>query len=169
MIDCAERLRRRLDEAGRSEGGAVEFLVNERSDLSCFGAGVFDLVVTHICLQHMPWALAAGYVREFGRVCQPGGVVAFQVPSRLRRSPSGAVLRQRLVDSLPFNLGAWYRRWRHGSAHVFEMHYTPPEEVICVAAAAGLSLLHQEPDGSSGPATEGFIYLFRRGAAGERE
>lgn len=137
----------------------IRLLVNERSDLRTFTDGSFDLVFSHICLQHMPWALAADYVAEFGRVVVPRGWVAFQMPSR---GPAGPPLRRRVVDALPTPLRARYRRWRHGTPAVFDMYYARREEVIEVARTAGLELVHAEPDESAGIGTEGYIYLFRK-------
>ena len=57
-----------------------------------------------------------------------------------------------------------YRRWRHGTAAAFDMYYTRPEDVVAVAAGAGLELLIQEPDESAGVGIEGYIYVFRRRA-----
>jgi len=143
----------------------VELLLNSRPDLELFADNRFDLVTSHVCLQHMPWTLAAEYVREFARVCAPAGVIAFQLPSRWLAGGWLPRFRRRLVDSLPFGGAKWYRRWRHGREQVFEMHFTPQTEVLQVAAAAGLQLLHLEPDASAGPGTEGFIYIFRKGRA----
>ena len=139
----------------------ARLLLNERHDLSCFESDCFDLVESHICLQHMPWTIASGYVREFGRVCKRGGIVVFQLPARnLNRSLASAV-RKKLVDLLPLDLGQRYRKWRHGSEVVFSMYFTKPESVLNVASSAHLELLWKEPDLAAGPATEGYIYIFR--------
>jgi SAM-dependent methyltransferase len=137
----------------------VRLLVNDAVDLGQFPDESFDLVFSHICLQHMPWPLAAGYIAEFGRVAVRGGFVAFQLPSR---GPARTSARRRIVDSLPEAVRSRYRRWRHGTSVVFDMYYTDPVAVIEVARSAGLDLCHQEPDGSAGVGTEGFIYIFRR-------
>ena len=137
----------------------VRLLVNDGVDLRQFPDGTFDLAFSHICLQHMPWLLAAGYIEEFGRVTAPGGFVAFQLPSRGRE---GAPTRRRIVDALPAGMRTRYRRWRRGTAAVFDMYYTPPEQVASVAARAGLDLLRQQQDESAGPGTEGYIYVFRK-------
>jgi hypothetical protein len=44
------------------------------------------------------------------------------------------------------------------------MYYTPPEEVVMVADAAGLDLLEQQSDDSAGVGIESYIYVFRRRA-----
>ncbi len=139
----------------------VRLLVNDGVDLRQFPDGTFDLAFSHICLQHMPWLLAAGYIEEFGRVTAPGGFVAFQLPSR---GPEGTSTRRRIVDALPAAVRTRYRRWRLGTTAVFDMYYTRPEHVVTVAGAAGLDLLKQEPDESAGVGIEGYIYVFRRRA-----
>jgi ubiquinone/menaquinone biosynthesis C-methylase UbiE len=140
----------------------VTFILNQSEDLRVLKDGEFDLVFSVICLQHMPWSLAASYIREFARVCRPGGVVAFQVPARETRVNRMSKFRQKCVESLPFGLGRIYRRWRHGSSSLFEMNYTPASVVEAVGKDAGLRLLHREPDNSAGPGTEGFFFIFRR-------
>jgi len=139
----------------------VTLKVNSEADLRCLPANLVDLVASHICLQHMPWSLAEGYVREFARVARPDGLVVFQVPSSLAKAHLADTLKKKLVESLPFGWGARYRRWRRGTDAVFEMHFTPVETVLASAEAAGLKLLHREPDLSAGDSTEGFIYLFQ--------
>ena len=64
--------------------GNCEFLVNDRPDLSRFGDGEFDAVVSFIVLQHMPDRdLIHRYLGEFARVLAPGGLIAFQLPSEM--------------------------------------------------------------------------------------
>ena len=147
------------------ECGNVELILNERDDLQCVTAGEFDLVCSLACLQHMPWPIAVKYIHEFARLGSSDGWVAFQVPARQLGSSWSAKLRRTLVDTLPFGLNAAYRRWRHGSAAVFGMYFTPPSVVLEVAAAAGLKLVHQAPDLTAGEATEGYFYIFRQASA----
>ena len=137
----------------------VRLLVNDRVDLRQFPDATFDLAFSHICLQHMPWPLAARYIAEFGRVTAPGGYVAFQLPSR---GPKGRSRRRRIVDVLPSGVRKRYRRWRRGTAVVFDMYFTDPADVVAVAREAGLDRCRQEPDGSAGADTEGYIYIFHR-------
>ena len=53
--------------AGREH---VSFILNQRKDLRVFKEGEFDLVFSHVCLQHMPWPLAHGYIADFCRICR---------------------------------------------------------------------------------------------------
>jgi ubiquinone/menaquinone biosynthesis C-methylase UbiE len=143
----------------------IRFEHNDRDDLRLFPDETFDVVSSLICLQHMPWAVAAGYLSEFARVCESGGLVVFQLPTRRHLPSSGGKLRRVLVDSLPFGLGAAYRRWRYGTAAVFDMHFTPCEAVEKQCRSAGLTPVLREPDMSAGAGTEGFLYVFRKLAA----
>jgi SAM-dependent methyltransferase len=140
----------------------VTLLLNEEPSLRRFEDGRFDLVYSHICLQHMPWEIASKYVEEFARVCRRGGWVAFQLPSRYLSAWSVAELRKWLVDHLPFGLDRVYRRWRHGYGVIFDMYVTSPETVKRAATESGLVEVHREPDLAAGPKTEGFIYIFRK-------
>ena len=63
-----------------SQRSNVMYHHNTTPDLALFADDRFDLVYTTIVLQHMPPALAEGYVREFLRVTRPGGLVVFQIP-----------------------------------------------------------------------------------------
>jgi ubiquinone/menaquinone biosynthesis C-methylase UbiE len=143
----------------------VELVLNEHDHLKCFATGQFDLVCSLACLQHMPWKIAENYVGEFARVCSTDGWVAFQVPTRQGSSRFLPAMRKKLVDGLPFGLGRLYRNWRHGTDAVFEMNFTPVSIVLETASAAGLRLIHREPDKSAGEASEGFFYVFRKAPA----
>lgn len=138
----------------------TRFQLNQSENLNCFPSAHFDVIASHICLQHIPWPVASNYITEFGRICRPSGHVIFQLPTR--GGKMAQIIRKRIVDSLPFGLSKRYRQWRRGVATAFEMHYTPAATVIRVAEQAGLKLLHQEPDDASGESTEGFLYLFQR-------
>lgn len=140
----------------------VELRLNEASDLRCFADEHFDLVFSHICLQHIPWRIAAGYLEEFARVCRRGGWIAFQLPSRNVKKVSLAAMRKRLVELLPFGLDRVYRKWRHDCPIIFEMYAVAPENVIGLASRVGLTELHREPDESAGESFESFIYIFQK-------
>ena len=140
----------------------VDFVLNQSEDLQIFQSETFDLVFSLICLQHMPWPFAARYIGEFARVCRPGGLMAFQLPSLRPPANWKARLRKTVIDRLPFGAGRFYRRWRHGSAVAFDTYYTPAEVVEQRVVSTGLRLVHREPDPAAGPGTEGFFYIFRK-------
>jgi SAM-dependent methyltransferase len=138
----------------------INFILNQNDDLRIFKEGEFDLVFSLVCLQHMPWSLAASYITDFSRICAPGGVVTFQLPTRTFRADRMAKFRKGLIESLPFGMDRLYRRLRHGSSAAFDVFYTPSSVVEATAATAGLKLIHREPNPSAGPTTEGFFYVF---------
>jgi SAM-dependent methyltransferase len=74
-----------------------------------FGDESFAFVYSNIVLQHMPRRLAMGYLREFVRVLEPGGVLVFGVQdsfvakdmaSRVKRARDLLRLRTRLKAAL---------------------------------------------------------------------
>ncbi len=162
-VDISEPMIRQAQRIAAGRDG-FRFIVNTAPDLALLPSESFDLCYSHICLQHMPWPLARGYLLEFARLCRPGGWVVFQLCSRPQPGTGAASLRQRLVDALPFGLAKAYRKWRHGSSVVFEVFFTPADEVLATLRSAGLVPVHQEPDDAGGPGTEGFIYLARKPA-----
>lgn len=78
---------------------SCEWVVNDAPDLSAFGDGEFDLVVSFIVLQHVPdRAVISSYLREMARILAPGGAMVVQMPASMP-------LRQRIQ---------WRRRAYHG-------------------------------------------------------
>ncbi len=73
MIELADQHNRTPDK--------VQFRLNTKSDLSLIPDQSFDLVYSVITLQHIPPALIPGYIKEFCRICRPGGAVFFQLPT----------------------------------------------------------------------------------------
>lgn len=74
MLDLARRL--------NAEHPNLVFHLNQQPDLGLFPSDHFDFVYSRIVLQHMAPEYAKHYIDEFVRVVRPGGVVAFQIPSR---------------------------------------------------------------------------------------
>jgi SAM-dependent methyltransferase len=76
MIAAARRYQRPND--------GCEFVVNGSPDLTQFPDATFDLVHSCLALQHIPPDISLRYIREFFRVCRPGGLVVFQLPAETR-------------------------------------------------------------------------------------
>jgi SAM-dependent methyltransferase len=162
MIENATRILERAPNA--------RAVLNERPDLGQFPDGSFDVVATHICLQHIPPQYVPAYIREFGRICRPGGAVAFQLPSRHLQIDHLSRIKRWIVEHLPFGLGDSYRRWKRGSVARFDVYSLPTDQVVAAASAGGLQLAHQEPDRSAGASIESFIYVFTKpGGSGDRK
>jgi FkbM family methyltransferase len=125
MVDAATRL--------NADVGGIEFRVNPSPRLDDVADASVDFVFSHITLQHIPAALAAGYVGEFFRVLAPGGAVVFQFVDDNDES-----LRGRIFGIAPNRWLNPLRRilWRRRD--VFEMH-TLPESLL-------RELLRRHPD-----------------------
>ena len=76
----------------------ADWIVGDGVSLRPLGDASITVVVSHVVFQHIPDPqITLGYVREIGRVLQPGGWSAFQVSNDpgLHRAPSGALARLR--------------------------------------------------------------------------
>jgi SAM-dependent methyltransferase len=90
-------------EAFNRHGSRVHYVVNDTSDLRRFDDASFDLVFSVIVLQHIRPDIALSYVREFFRICKPGGAVVFQIPSHMTCEPfpEGAYAAEIAADVPP--------------------------------------------------------------------
>jgi 2-polyprenyl-3-methyl-5-hydroxy-6-metoxy-1,4-benzoquinol methylase len=82
----------------------IEYVLSTSADLSVLGAGSFDFVYSNITLQHLNTDLQKTYIREFAQLLRPGGVVAFQIPSRspnLRWRGLASIRRMKLSNLGP--------------------------------------------------------------------
>jgi SAM-dependent methyltransferase len=82
-VDVSESMIRRARELNAHLRNCA-FLVNDRPDLALFPDGHFDFGYSNIVLQHLPSrGMIYAYVGEFIRTLAPGGLLVFQLPSRL--------------------------------------------------------------------------------------
>ncbi|MEO7326015.1 MAG: class I SAM-dependent methyltransferase [Dokdonella sp.] len=102
----------------------VEFHENASASIDGIADASVDFVFSHIVLQHIPQALALGYVEEFFRVLAPGGVAIFQFVNGPDRSLRGRLFKR--VSNRWLNI---LRRiaWRRHT--VFEMHPLRESEI----------------------------------------
>ncbi|HEY0180347.1 MAG TPA: FkbM family methyltransferase [Dokdonella sp.] len=129
----------------------LEFRENASPRLAGVADASVDFVFSHLTLQHIPTALAAGYVDEFFRVLAPGGAAVFQFVCAADDS-----LRGRLFGAAPnrwlnpLRRVAWRRR------DVFEMHVLPePALRERLARRPHLRLFAEFDDGAAGPGWRG--------------
>lgn len=131
--------------------GALEFRENASARLDGVADASVDLVFSHITLQHIPTALAAGYVDEFFRVLAPGGVAVFHFVEE-----TDASLRGHLFGLLPNRWLNPLRRLLWRRREVFEMHELPERELHArLARHPQLRLLSALDDASAGPGWRG--------------
>jgi SAM-dependent methyltransferase len=92
--------------------------LNEEQDLGLFADDFFDFIYSRLVLQHMHPMFSKKYMGEFIRVLRPGGLIAFQLPSGIRRAaeqeedligilrPSARFAAHITADNLPTQLAA---------------------------------------------------------------
>jgi FkbM family methyltransferase len=143
MIATAQKLNADLD--------SIEFRENASSRLVNMADASVDFVLSRIVLQHIPRALAIGYVAEFFRVLAPGGVAVFQFIGGVDDS-----LRGRLFGIIPNRWLNPLRRlwWRRRT--VFEMHPLPePDLHDALLRYPWLRLVHATDDSAAGAGWRG--------------
>jgi SAM-dependent methyltransferase len=82
-VDISEPL---IAEARRlnADVSGCEFRLSGGGDLSMFAASSFDLVYSNIVLQHQPnQRIIRAYLAEFLRTVRAGGLIVFQLPTRI--------------------------------------------------------------------------------------
>lgn len=126
---------------------ACRFVQVTGTDLAAVETDSVDFVYSCRVLQHMPPALAHGYVREFWRVARPGAVVVFQMPTQPSMSVAGRVL-----SALPTPVARVLRRG-------MEMHGTPEPEVHRLVESLGARVVTADPDTSAGPRWDSRLYV----------
>lgn len=140
-------------------GDRVTYVHNPAADLACFADGSFDLVLSLITLQHVAPEYSRRYLAEFVRLCAPGGVAYFQMPShRLNARPPRLSL-------YPPTLAKKFFRWVNGFTVMnaaMEMHVVPRDEVVALLRAAGGEILAVEACEKTGDDFASFSYLVRR-------
>jgi SAM-dependent methyltransferase len=107
-IDISQAM---IDRAAAMNAGTANcrWVHNAAGDLRILGNDRFDLVLSHLVLQHVPTKEAIlGYVGELARVLAPGGLLAIQLPASMplrrrvqpRRRLYGALRGVRVPDDL---------------------------------------------------------------------
>ena len=144
MLDTARRL--------NADVAHLEFHENASTRLEGIADASVDFVYSMMTLQHIPAALAAGYVDEFFRVLAPGGVAVFQFVAGVDESLRGwlfARLSNRWLN--PLRRLAWRRH------AVFEMHgIDEPALRATLGRNEHLSLLEALDDAAAGPGWRGW-------------
>jgi len=133
MLELAQRHNR--------HGDRVRYVHNPASHLRAWPDDSFDLVFSLITLQHVPPALSRRYLREFVRICRPGGAIWFQLTAT--NPPVG----RRRFSWYPPTHWQRFKRWlvRIAGREGMSMNAIPRSEVEALLAAAGAELLEVSP------------------------
>lgn len=135
-----------IDGAAAMNAEAVncQWVHNTAGDLSILGDERFDLVLSHLVLQHVPTKDAIlGYVGELARVLAPGGLLAIQLPASMplrrrvqpRRRLYGALRGAGLPDVI------LYRRL---GLNPIRMNWVPRARVLDRLTSDGASVVGVE-------------------------
>jgi SAM-dependent methyltransferase len=144
-----------------SETLRCSFLVSSDPDLRNFDSGTFDLVLCLLVLQHLPNGRdAERYIREFVRLLRPGGVAAFQVPSRI--PPRRRVQSRRRMYAGLRALGVPERLLLGGGLDPIRTTAVPEQRIIAVVENAGGAILESLADDAAGPHVPSRRYIVTR-------
>ena len=136
MIDRASTL--------NADVANCEWIHNTAGDLTVVGDRRFDLVLSHLVLQHIPRRAAIlAYIGELFRVLAPGGLLAVQLPATMplrrriqpRRRLYGGLRRLGLPDAL------LYRRL---GLNPIRMNWVPRPQVLTRLSVAGAVVVDVE-------------------------
>jgi SAM-dependent methyltransferase len=170
-VDAAPTM---LARANALNGGLANcaFVRNQEPRLACCANDSFTVVYSRLVLQHLPPALAAGYVRELIRVLAPGGVLMFQLPepmgSPLKNFLDAPVTGDGLKQRLPRSVIRAYRCLKYAylvvtSGPRMKMYGLPYEQVADLVVQSGGTVVRAVPDQSHGvPEVRGFAYWVRK-------
>ncbi len=147
-----------------------EWIVNATDNLRRFDDGSFDLVLSHLVLQHVPTRAAIlTLLGELGRILAPGGLLIVQLPASMP-------LRQRLQPRR--RLYATLRRvgvsdtllYRRAGLNPIRMNWAPRPQVETRLTGAGAHVLDVELGWLGDRATTGrevnLTYLATRHGSG---
>ncbi|MET0133695.1 MAG: class I SAM-dependent methyltransferase [Kibdelosporangium sp.] len=103
-VDVSEPMLETAAKLDRTDG-KCRFVHNDVPNLSRFEDDGFDLVYSELVLQHLPREAIEGYLAEFMRVLEPGGVAVLQCTTRPLWTLKGVLWR-----FAPFGVVAWLQR-----------------------------------------------------------
>ncbi len=145
-----------LEHARRYDPAAnIDFVLNTAEDLAVVPDESVDFVLTHIVLQHMPPALAKGYLAEFFRVLRPGGGLVFtlpSVPAPTRRGLAYQLLPNQLI----------FRAKKLRDKAVMQMNAIRHDELVDYLEGLGFEVRFLQPSKSAGPNWLAFRYFIRK-------
>jgi SAM-dependent methyltransferase len=131
--------------------------LNTEPNLAQFSTESFDVVASHITLQHVPPEAALMYIREFARITRPGGVTAFQIVTG--RKPGD--WKGHLADRLP-----WLATLHHRIALGFRVYVTSESLIRAAMQELGMVLLSVETDEFAGEVATSRTFLFAKPGTG---
>lgn len=153
-VDASPTMIRRASELNATVAGMLRFILNTEPDLAQLTTARYSFVYSSIVLQHIPYPVSLGYVRELMRVARPGGLIVFQTPTLdrtglVRRTVRAAARKVVQIGRLPI------------PALEMEMHAIPESEIVRAAAAGGCDRLDVISTNSAASDSNGALQLYR--------
>jgi len=133
------------------------FFHNNKDNLDIFPDNSFDLVYSSIVLQHLPSdKVINAYLSEFIRILKPGGLLAFQLPSRVpwwwRFRPDKKTYRilrsAGIGEKILFSWGL----------QPMSMRGIPQKEIVSFLERGHTRILKAEADNRAGSFIDSYIY-----------
>jgi ubiquinone/menaquinone biosynthesis C-methylase UbiE len=138
------------------------FHEHSEPNLNLFSDSSFDLVYSVIVLQHQPdRETVFAYINEFMRVLEPGGLLAFQLPSYipLHNRVQGARRLYALLKNVGFRPDFLYRRLK---LVPIRMQAISERNVVNFLGTLGGKILHICADSQAGNAVHSKTYFVSR-------
>lgn len=120
-----------------------DFVLNQREDLSRFENASVDVIFSVMVLQHNRPHIARRYIEEFTRIVKQDGIIYFQLPSSLKNTVKGQLIR-----FTPSLVKKSLRMVKHKTLSPFEMHCIHHDEVKRIVTANNCEIVELtiEPD-----------------------
>jgi ubiquinone/menaquinone biosynthesis C-methylase UbiE len=151
-----------LAQQHNQHGDRVRYHLNSQRDLRLFPNDHFDLIYSVITLQHIPAPLIPDYLQEFARVCRPGGLIFFQLPSSV---PTSKFRFSWYPPTLWKRLKRVFLKTTAIRAEM-SMNCLKKSEILAIFARLETNPIKIEPYAATGK-HESWSYLFQKGSGRE--
>ena len=124
------------------------YMVNVDKSLSKFNDNSFDFIISYITLQHMQPKYATKYILEFLRILAKGGILIFQLPSKIVLYN----LRNFIINYLPDSVLKVYRTIRNynNTSPRMEMYMIKEKKILNILKANNAKIVDIVKDTSAG-------------------
>lgn len=151
-VDVSDQMVARAQRLNADSEG-IEFVVNDRADLSRFGDAEFDGIISFLVLQHLPSReVIRSYLREFARVFAPGGVMVIQLVTYIQ--PIQRLRVRRRLYRFVRALGVSVERAHGWGLHAMLLTAIPIDDVLDVLREAGCDVRWHGSDEPMGPGVQ---------------
>uniref|UniRef100_A0A7C4X8S6 Class I SAM-dependent methyltransferase n=1 Tax=candidate division WOR-3 bacterium TaxID=2052148 RepID=A0A7C4X8S6_UNCW3 len=137
-----------------------KYILNCESDLKIFPDETFDFIYSNIVFQHLEPRFTLGYIKEFIRVLKTGGLIIFQVTTRIIGFENK--FRRALNYLIPQGIRRVYKKIRYKTWAIKDMYCIDPKILNEFIKSHGGEIIDIVEDSSSLPRYEGKRYCITR-------